>query len=396
MKDFWVFYTDAPPLLEGGHGNHGIAHQIIKAAPSKWAFVLSRKFRYSISRPSIQSACEGAKLILHPDISGYGLKKIFPRTSGLFDFLVFALWIFFNKDIRLKKRNWFILCGADYWFLLHVLFIQKLGIPTHIYLVDEIDASAKNDLPKWILFWMRRTLSAVLENSKTVFAISEGFVDYLENKHRCTANWLPLTVSKQPTAHSVAMGKSKREKKIVFIGALNNLYLSGLKDFYEEIDAFNSNHWRQQTWHLEVLSYNPPNRLLELLPHSKYLVFNQNLRASERALSLSQASACFLPYSFSKNDELIVSTSFSCKILEYFSAGCAIVVYGPIYSSISKYFIKESLPFCTSSKKELGQVLHDLDSINDSDYLQKYRNVWMRNHSPAAFMQYFQDALTTH
>lgn len=394
MQESWVFYTNAPPLIEGGSGNHGIAHQIIRVDPKKWAFVLSRKFRFCIRRSAVRSACEGAKLILHPDASGYGLKKIFPRISGFFDFLIFAFWIFASKEVRIKKRQWFILCGADYWFLLHVWLIQKIGIPTHIYLVDEIDASEKQNFPRWIRFWMQKTFSTVLENSKTVFAISEGFVDFLKRKHYCEAKLLPLTVSTPPGAHVFVNGISERKKKIVFIGALNRLYLDGLKDIYEEIVYFNSSHCSQHPWHLEVLSYNPPNRLVELLPHTKYLVFYQNLSFQERLSRLSQASACFLPYSFSKSDELIVSTSFSCKILEYFSASSPIVVYGPEYASISKYFLKENLPFCAFNRKELGRVLNDLDPISDPNYLEKYRSVWMRYHSAAAFKNFFDEALT--
>lgn len=397
MQDSIVFYTDAPPLLEGGHGNHGIAFQIINSLGNQCAFILTRKFRRSISKEAIQEAAGNYPLILHPDAAGYGFKKISTVLSGILDILIFTGWIFFSKDIRSDKRKWFILCGADYWFLFHVLLLQKIRIPTNIYFVDEIQASAKkNNLPKWLHFWVRKTLSFVLKNSHTVFAISEGFVDYLKKEYQCDAKWLPLTISSPPCVQLVAKRKLEKEKKIVFTGALNDLYLDGLKDLYEEIVAINSTHYSRNPWHLEVLSYNPPNRLLEILPHSKYLVYHYNLSSQERILSLSQASACFLPYSFCENNKVMVSTSFSCKIVEYFLTGCAIVVYGPKYSSISKYFVKENLPFCASNKKELRQVLHNLDSINDADYLQKYRAVWMRHHSPTAFMKYFQDALTIH
>ena len=90
-----VFYTDAPPLLEGGNGNSGIAVEIINSIRERLACVLTRKCRRSISLNAIQHACAGKQLVLHPDASGYGIKKISPFVGSILDFLIFALWITF-------------------------------------------------------------------------------------------------------------------------------------------------------------------------------------------------------------------------------------------------------------------------------------------------------------
>ena len=164
----WVFYTDAPPLLEGGHGNNGVAVQILRSISERLAFVLTRKFRRSISFKAIKKASGDTKVVLHPDASGYGIKKVSPLVGSVLDFLIFASWIVFSKEIRSKNNDWFILCGADCWFLLHILFLQKLGISTHIYLVDEIEASAKYQQPNWVRFWIKPTLALVLKNSSSV------------------------------------------------------------------------------------------------------------------------------------------------------------------------------------------------------------------------------------
>ena len=380
-----VFYTDAPPLLEGGNGNSGIAVEIINSIRERLTCVLTRKCRRSISLNAIQHACAGKQLVLHPDASGYGIKKISPFVGSVLDFLIFALWIIFSKNIPSKEKDWFILCGADCWFLLHILLLQKLGISTHIYLVDEIEASAKHHQPKWVRFWIKPTLALVLKNSASVFAISEGFVDYLKSEFQCKAQWLPLPSQNAPVAPVILPSGNKSTRNIVFIGGLNYLYLSAIKDLYEEICDFNAKSNSGLPWKLEVLSYCSPDALLSLLPDQKHLVFHQNLPTHERILRMSQASACFLPYSFSESERVLVATSFSCKIMEYFTSASPILVYGPNYASIPRYFIKENLPVCTTTRNELRQALHQLDSIRSSDYLAKYYSAWRKHHSTETF-----------
>jgi len=380
-----VFYTDAPPLLEGGNGNSGIAVEIINSIRERLACVLTRKCRRSISLNAIKRACAGKQLILHPDASGYGIKKISPFVGSVLDFLIFALWIILSKNIPSKEKDWFILCGADCWFLLHILLLQKLGISTHIYLVDEIEASAKHHQPKWVRFWIKPTLALVLKNSASVFAISEGFVDYLKSEFQCRSSWLPLPSQNAPEATVIVPSGNKSTRNIVFIGGLNYLYLSALKDLYEEISEFNAESSSGLRWKLEILSYCSVDALLSLLSDQKHLIFHQNLPTQKRILRMSQASACFLPYSFLESERTLVSTSFSCKILEYFKTGSPILVYGPEYASIPRYFSKENLPVCTTNRSELQQALYQLDTIRSSGYLARYKAAWKKNHSPKAF-----------
>lgn len=389
----WVFYTDAPPLLEEAAGNHGIAIQILRSISERLAFVLTRKFRRSISLSAIKKASGDTKVVLHPDASGYGIKHVSPLLGSILDFLIFGIWIIFSKDIRCKGKDWFILCGGDCWFLLHILLLQKLGISTHIYLVDEIEASAKYRQPKWVRFWIKPTLALVLKNSNSVFAISEGFVDFLKSEFQCKAVWLPLPSQNAPVAPVILPSNKNSTRNIVFIGGLNSLYLSALKDLYDEISDFNAKSTSRLPWKLEILSYCSPETVLSLFSDKKHLVFHQNLPKKKRMERMAQASACFLPYSFLESERIMVTTSFSCKILEYFSSGSPILVYGPSYASIPRYFIKENLPVCTTTRVELRQALIDMNHIRNSNYLAKYQAVWEKFHSPEAFKKHFFDTV---
>jgi glycosyltransferase involved in cell wall biosynthesis len=252
-------------------------------------------------------------------------------------------------------------------------------------LVDEIEASSKYQQPKWVQLWIRPTLALILKNSASVFAISEGFVDYLKSEFQCKAHWLPLPSQNAPVAPVIFPKSNKSTRNIVFIGGLNHLYLSALKDVYEEISAFNAKSNSGLPWKLEILSYCPPDALLSLLSNQEHLIFHHDLPNQKCIELMSQASACFLPYSFSKSERIMVTTSFSCKILEYFASGSPILVYGPDYASIPRYFIKEKLPVCTTNRNELRQALSDLAEIRSSDYLAKYHSVWKKYHSPEAF-----------
>lgn len=381
----FVFYSDAPPLLEGGHGNNGIAVQILKIFKDRLSVVLTRKARRTISRNSISQACAEVGLVLHPDASGYGLKKFFPVTTSILDFLLFAVWILFKKNARLKQNDWFILCGSDCWFLLHIRLLQILGVATHIYLVDEIETAATYTQPKWVQERIRPILSAVLKDSSSVYAISEGFVNFLQERFQCKAHWLPLPSTSPPGSRAIVKSKKQATRNIVFIGGLNHLYLSSLVDLYSEISLYNLKFPAHLPWKLEILSYSPESVLRKALPDFSHVIFQQNIPTDQRIERLCQSTACFLPYSFSLDERLMVSTSFSCKILEYFSSGSLLLVYGPSYASIPQYFSKENLPICTSSRAELRRALHQMDVFQNLDYSAKYYSAWQKYHSPEAF-----------
>lgn len=268
------------------------------------------------------------------------------------------------------------------------MLLQNLGIATHIYLVDEIEASAKLKEPIWVQSFVRPMLARVLENSDSVFAISEGFVDYLKSEFQCRAKWLPLPAKHSPAVQKMQLSSIKETRNIVFIGGISSLYASALKDIYEEICIINTSQKSGvPLLFLEVLSYGTSESIESLLSHQNFLIFRQNLPSQDRIRIMSESVACFLPYSFLESERTMVSTSFSCKILEYFESGSPILVYGPAYASIPKYFIQENLPLCTTSRRELRQALLDIDSVSKSDYLEKYQFAWKKNHAPSSFRE---------
>lgn len=380
------FYTDGPPSPDFAHGNHGIAKYFIKILAGDLGFVLTRRYRNAFSRASIESACSGVPLILHPDTSGWGLRRFFPAVAAFVDILLFAFWLPGQKKKfqRAGIRRIFVLCGSDAWFLLNVWLLQTLDIPTEIYLVDDIEASARHGASRRLRPWLQPLLAAVIKRSATVHAISPGFVEHLNERFGCRAQWLPLPSLSAPPAAELFRACTGEKRHIVFIGALNHLYVDALRDLYEEICRFNAEGNRDYKLVLEIISYGSAEAFLTSLPNRDWVVFFHKLPDTEMHRHLSSAYACILPYSFKPEERLMVSTSFSCKILEYYACGRPILVYGPAYASIPRYFCEENLPLCATNREELKAALTNLEAWQKAELLAHYSEVWKRHHSPEA------------
>jgi hypothetical protein len=383
------FYTDGPPLPDNAHGNHGIAKCFIRILASSDFYLLTRRYRRSYSRQSIAQACGSTPVLFHPDSSPLGLRKFFPSLACVIDITLFFFWlpVLF---LQLRRRNIeriFVLCGADAWFLFNLWLLQCLGIPMDLYLVDDIETSTAHGHNQTLQKIVTPLLHSVLKRSSRVYAISPGFVEHLEKKHHITATWLPLPAPDAPPALASETSHD-RSRSIVFIGGLNHLYIDALQDLYGALCLWNQNPKRDFSLHLEIISYGSTQAFLNSLPNQDWVLSHEKLPDTVRLEKLKKAYACFLPYSFKEEERLMVSTSFSCKILEYFQSGRPIMVYGPSYASIPRYFRAENLPLCATTKEELDQVLNQINSYQASDLMPLYQQLWEKYHSPRAIKKY--------
>jgi glycosyltransferase involved in cell wall biosynthesis len=378
-------FTDAPPLSGNAHGNHGVAKYLIGILGKDLGLILTRRFRRSIDTTNISEACSNVPLLIYPDVSGTGMRRFFPKLASFLDILLFALW-FPLIACALKREQTlriFVLCGADAWFLPKVWLLQMLGIPVEIYLVDDMEAAAVRGngyLPPKVIFPL---LHSVLGRCRKVYAISEGFAEHLANRFGCSVSWLPLPSLLEPPREAPPNSEQLDSGKIVFIGALNHLYTDAIRDVYEEICRHNSLK-KEGKLFLEIVTYGDPGPFIASLQNQDWVTSHRNIPDEELRSILRNAKACLLPYSFDQAERLMVSTSFSCKILEYYAAGRPILVYGPPYASIPRYFREEGLPLCAVNKYELKTVLCDLESYQPGELLEMYRGVWNKYHSSIA------------
>jgi glycosyltransferase involved in cell wall biosynthesis len=278
-----------------------------------------------------------------------------------------------------------VLFGADLWFPLHVWIFQKCsGLPVDVYLVDDIEASASHGPDEKFVDLGHAILAATLRASDRVFAISPGFCEHLESRFGVAVEWLPVPSSITPPEH-VAEDPAADKRYLVFVGALNHLYVDALRDLYEVISLRNAAaRPGEAPMLLELLTYSEPARFLDSLPDRKWVEVHENLPEPERMRRLGRAHACFLPYSFLESGRLMVTTSFSCKILEYFSCGRPILVYGPAYASIPRYFKECGLEICAVDRSELPAALDSIAAHDGPELIRSYRTAWETRHSGEA------------
>jgi len=382
------FWTQAPPLIDQAHGNHGIAREFASILQGKAQMLLTSQYRRRFSIAEIRQATGGIPLQLYPDSSFTGIRRFSPTLAAIVDLLLFIAFLLFlvTKLHQRGIREIFVLCGADVWFLIPVALVQQFGFEVHIYLVDELEASSQYGHNRTLKRLVHPLLKTVLKHSTRVSAISVGFSEHLTARFGCCAGWLPLPIS-QPPYHPTAFAPCLTDsRKIVFIGSLNHLYLDALQDLYMEIMEFNKRPEVDYKLHLDIITYGSGEDFLNLLHSTEHVTIYQNLPLAQRMAQMREAYACFLPYSFHIAEKLMVSTSFSCKIIEYYAAGRPILVYGPEYASIPEYFQRGGLPLCATNRSQLHKILPLIEKYDTAELLGMYRDTWAENHSPKAIL----------
>jgi len=384
--DRFGLWTDAPPLIEQDVGNSGIARQLANILGKDLVALATRRFRRLNRFAEVDEAASGKPLVRYPDVSGLGLRRFFPTVGHFTDLVIFTLWL--PRTIaRLRQygaTKLFVLCGADGWFLWNVWLMQKYGLETELYLVDDIEKSAEiggNRLEQKIV---RTFLGKVLRRACKVWAISYGLADLLKDRFAVAAEWLPVPMADEPARIPSPGPSSGETRRIVFVGGLNHLYAEPLRQLYEEISRINEKLDGAPAYELELLCYADPRPFLETLPNTKWVKCRERLSKLERLESMRSALACFLPYSFEEKEAEMVSTSFSCKFLEYLQAGRPILVYGPKYASIPRYFADEQLGLCATSLDELKETIPRIEQVNSSTLVEGYFRSWKKNHSTEA------------
>jgi hypothetical protein len=380
------FYACDPPLREWAYGNHGVARHFVDLLRAESPVVLTQRKRRSIDVDEISSVCGDLPLWLHPSASSLGLRRLFPTLASVLDALIFVFWLP-TLSARLRKAKIdrvFVLCGSDAWFLINIWLIQRLGIPVDVYWVDDIEESSDQWPLRILKFLIHPLLRSVLNKSARNFAISSGFTESISKHFGVTAEWLPLPAPEFTYRTRDFVPCAENRRHLVFIGAINRLYEDSLRELYDEICLFNADQTQGYSLVLEIISYASTTSFIESLPNRNWVVSYERLTDAELQAHLHRAYACFLPYSFAASEKRMVSTSFSCKILEYFKCQRPILVFGPDYASIPRYFRDLNLPLCATSREELRQELRLIESFDSLELTQGYYAAWERFHSPAA------------
>jgi hypothetical protein len=382
-----AFLTDAPPLAGDAHGNHILGSNILNALQDAVPLVVTHRFRRFLNKARIRSACR-CEVYFYPDSAAFGIRKFLPGVADLLNLLLFLCTIQRTKKRILNSgaTKIFVLCGADGWFLTHVWIISKtIFLPLEIYLVDDLEESARLGSKKWLRRMIPRLERAVLQRASKVWVISKGYIHHLQQKYGQRSEWLPLALGDvAEVAHVPFVPDSGGVRPVIFVGALNMLYRDALADLYDEISAWNQKPEAPFQLQLQIVTYGSPAAFIASLPDQRYVDFTIGAPEALLREKVRNSWAVFLPYSFREEMKVMVSTSFSLKFKDALTSGRPVLVYGPEYASIPQYFREENLPLCATHRGELGRMLMEIDEADSPELIRRYSQLLQRNHSAGA------------
>jgi hypothetical protein len=102
--------------------------------------------------------------------------------------------------------------------------------------------------------------------------------------------------------------------------------------------------------------------------------------------TLKTSWAIFLPYSFDESVRVMVSTSFPTRVSECITSGRPLLVYGPSYATLPRYFLANGLAVCVQSRTELKAALQTIEQEDSAKLISKYQAALNRYHSYEAIV----------
>lgn len=398
MKDdqSYVLLTDAAPLREGGSGCQVLGRDWLMAMGDRTRLIVTHRTLFGTDRAEIEQG-QTLPVRYYYNLGALRLGRL-PLLRRCLEWLVFLCVLpGLARAVRASgAKRIFALSGAAPGFLFMVSALARAcGLPYDLFLVDDYEEFVRFHgqayLAPAVRFFERRALA----RADRVFVISQGYADHLQAKYNQRAHWLPvLAVKDAPAIWRPYRAAALDERPIVFVGSIHFLYQQGLIDLHEAIGNWNrgSHPYRLR---LQIVTRREPPELLKALGPNPALDLVLGASDAERDRLSGEAWAIFLPYSFTPEARHFVTTSFSYKFTDAIAAGRPIVVYGPSYGSLPRYFQEEALPLCATSKGELDTALEHIPACDNPATIARYAGLLERNHSPAALRRRLEQSPST-
>jgi hypothetical protein len=247
----------------------------------------------------------------------------------------------------------------------------KTGLPLAVYIVDDFLDASRLSADKYGVMLCEDELKKWLHQTKTIFVISEGMKAHFKNNYNVESIVLNLPFEKK-----YAMNETVT-RQILFLGSLSHFYEDGLIELLEVLLEYNKIAKSKITLRLTTDKLDCKYKKYEdIIVYSK-VQGDENL-----AREINKSLFCFVPYSFDCKYTTMVSTSFPSKTLEYLSYAKQVVIYGPSYSSVVKYFKSKNLDTCINihGPERLFEVIKKIDSGNVI-YSDKYTEAVQNYHA---------------
>jgi hypothetical protein len=347
--------------------------------------VITRRLNPAFSRCAMQADLP-VPSVFYPDLTSWPCPRWLQPVKSILELALFMVWL---PRITWAVRNaganrLFAFFGGSSWFLLVTwLMSRTTRLPLDVYLVDDLEASARQAGHTMLAGWTRWFEPRLLRRAERVFAISSGYVEHLAAKYRVKAQWLPIVIPGDERDYQPYRAGQPDVRNLTFLGAVNALYLEALRDCLDAIRRWNSEETKYHL-RLSLLTYVEPAWLRRQLGDGPELEIVFRCSPEEFSNRLRSSWAIFLPYSFSPEVKLMVSTSFPTKFVDGLAAGRPILVYGPEYASVPRYFLKNGLPLCVTRREQLISGLRQIAHEDTPELIARYAALISRSHGAKA------------
>ncbi|MGI8964543.1 MAG: glycosyltransferase [Limisphaerales bacterium] len=325
-------------------------------------------------------------ILFYPDLSGTRWPRRAYFLKALFELLLFLIWL--PRICRAIKKSGaqrlFAFFGGYSRFLFVAGMVARWSrLPLDVYLVDDLVESAHQSGQPWMARLARWAEPRLLKRASRIFVISPAYAEHLQSKYGIKAEWLPIPF-RSSTIEYQSYDSSKSDVRcIVFLGAVNILYVSALVELLEVIKEWNAqeNSFKIK---LSIMTYNDPDFVKKQFGNSADVEIFFRLSNEECRKKMKNSWFIFLPSSFDEAVRPMVRTSFPSKVAECLSIGRPLLVYGPTDSSLSRYFKENNLPLCVHSPDKLKEGLHKIKELDTPELIRQYEAVILRLHSSEA------------
>ena len=391
----YVLLTDAATLRKGGSGCQVLACDWLTAMGDQTRLIVTHRALFGSDRAEIERG-QTLPFRYYYNLGAWRLGRL-PLLRRCLEWLVFLLVLpgLARAVRRSGAQRIFALSGAAPGFLFFAAMLARAArLPFDLFLVDDYEEFVRQGSQAYLAPAVRFFERRFLRRADRVFAISPGYVDHLRTKYGQRAYWLPVLVADGIAPWQSFRPASPDERALVFVGSVNLLYEQGLADLYDAIREWN-NQPHPYRLRLKLLTRHRPESLLRRLPSTDDLDLVLDADDEAKTHHLRTAWAVFLPYSFAPEARFLVATSFSYKSTDAFAAGRPILVYGPPYASLPRYFREENLPLTAHSPSELRSALDQIDACDNLQTAARYAELVERHHSPQALRRVLETSPST-
>jgi len=381
----YVMLTDSPPLENGGYGLNVVTWNWCVAMGKNLKLIVTRLPDPTV-RPTDFTQSLQTKVVFYSDLRRIvcGRRVASFKSIAVLIRFIFSLGRIKGEILSSGATRLFSFIGGDGWFLLMTALVAwKTKLPLDVYLVDDLEESARNEKHPIFARFVRWFEPRVLRRADRVFLISKGYVDHVRKKYSVQSQWLPIPFGAEKVQYHSSDTANERVRQLAYLGSVNHLYESALRELLEAMKQWNSES-RAFKLELVIMSHTDSEYVKHALEGLGAWTLLSNRSDAECMERLSRSWAIFLPYSFEEDQRVMVSTSFPSRLARCMVAGRPLFVYGPGYASLPRYFAENDLLVCVQSCGQLIRGLEQIDAADCPQTIERYENILKKNHSASA------------